>query len=80
MSDRLSRLQTLRDQLTAWLADSPADRAQLALRLASVLEQIEACEKAQPQTKGTVLDELNAKRAEREAAGASSPARNSKRR
>lgn len=79
MSDRLSRLQVLRDQLTEWLADSPADRAQLALRLAATLEQIEACEKAQPQMKGTVLDELNAKRAVRQAAGTGRAAGQAKR-
>ena len=77
MSERLLRLQILRDQLTEWLAIGPADRAQLALRLAATLEQIEACEKAQPQTKGTVLDELRAKR---EAAGPGRTAVQSKRR
>jgi hypothetical protein len=63
MSDRLERLVVLRDQLTVWLAGNAPDRAQLALRLVSVLEQIEAIEKAQPATEGTVLDEVSARRA-----------------
>ena len=80
MSDRLDRLRALRDQLTGWLEENAADRAPLALRLTQVLAEIEACEKAAPETKGTVLDELKAKRSGREAPGAGLAAGAKKRR
>jgi hypothetical protein len=75
VSDRLVRLYALRDQITGWLEQNAADRAPLALRLTQVLEQIEACEKAAPQTKGTALDEVNARRAAKVAKGSAGPTR-----
>lgn len=70
MSDRLARLVILRDQLTTRLAGDVADRdfASLSLRLTDVLNQIEACEAAAPQTKGTVQDEVARQREARAAA------------
>lgn len=70
MSDRLGRLQTLRDQLTARLADRPSDRdfAALSLRLTDVLAQLDALEAAAPQTKGTVQDEVARQREARASA------------
>jgi hypothetical protein len=80
MSDRLERLIVLRDQVTAWLETAAADRAPLVLRLTTILEQIDAIEKAQPATKGTVLDELNSRRAAKSASGEVGPARKQQRR
>lgn len=75
MTDRLDRLRTLRDQLTGWLEEPAADRAQLALRLSDVLAQIDALEKAQPAKEATALDELRAKRAARQTKSPARPSR-----
>lgn len=67
-SDRLAGLQALRDVL-AQAIDSgpkPAELAALSRQLTDVLSQIEAVEKAQPEKKGTALDELTSRRSARE--------------
>ena len=62
--DRLATLRVLRDSLAADLdaCDAFRDKAALALRFTDVLAQIEACEKAAPQEKGTALDEFTRRR------------------
>jgi hypothetical protein len=77
MGDRLERLYDLRDQVSGWLSQSAADRAQLVLRLTSILEQIDELERAEPEAKGTVLDELAKRRTGK--AQAPRPARTQKR-
>ena len=65
--DRLVTLRALRDRLALDLdgCESKRDVASLSQRLMDVLEQIEAAEKAQPETKGTALDEIARRRSER---------------
>jgi hypothetical protein len=74
--DRLETLRALRDRLAAEIdvCDSKRDVAALSQRLMDVLEQIEAAEKARPESKGTPLDELAARR-KRPAAGATRASR-----
>ena len=69
MGDRLERLLVLRDHLTAAVeaGPTPRDLAALSARLADVLAQIEACEKAAPESKGTALDELTRRRQSKQA-------------
>lgn len=76
--DRLASLRALRDRLAESLdeTESARDVATLSARLADVLEQIEACERAQVKPKGTPLDELRARREGKAApSGASRAAR-----
>lgn len=65
-STRRDGLVALRDMLARDLevCDSMRDKAALSLRLMDALEQIEALDRAQPATRGTVLDELAKRRAE----------------
>jgi len=79
MSDRLERLERLRDQITEWLDGPAADRAPLALRLITVLEQIDAVRAAAPEQKGTALDEFTKRRAERQATSPAIPAKRAQR-
>jgi hypothetical protein len=68
--DRLTSLRALRDRLAAEIdvCGSSRDVAALSQRLMDVLTQIDEAEKAQPEEKGTVRDEVARKRSEREAA------------
>lgn len=79
--DRLKSLQALRDRLASQIdgTDSSRDVAALSQRLMDVLAQIDEVVKAQPESKGTVRDEVARKRAERQA-GASRSRRSAGRR
>ena len=68
---RLVALRVLRDRLAREVdgCRSARDVAALSLRLIDVLEQIEHVERAQPEPRGTPLDEVARKRAGRKAAG-----------
>lgn len=73
--DRLRTLRAMRDVLAQAMDEAPAAVvAQVAARLQSVVAEIEAVERQQPQR--SVVDELRRRRAEREgAAGAVVPAK-----
>lgn len=63
---RLTRLEALRDRLTERIESGDVQDSllpQMAGVLAKLLAEIEACEKAEPEQKGTVLDELAKRRA-----------------
>jgi hypothetical protein len=77
VADRLTRLRDLADSLQADLAgcESLRDKAALGRLYADVLAQIEACEKAAPEQKGTALDEFAKRRAERETKSPAVPAK-----
>jgi hypothetical protein len=62
--DRVATLRALRDRLSEEIdtCDSKRDVAALSQRLMDVLEQIDAAEKAAPESKGTPLDELARRR------------------
>jgi hypothetical protein len=65
---RIDRLRDLADLLEASLAEASVGvRAQIAAQYRATLAEIEELEGAQPGQKGTALDELNARRAAREA-------------
>lgn len=68
-AERLARLEVLRDQLTAAIADDPdpRDLATLSARLMDALEQIADLKSAAPAKEGTPLDELRRRRATRDA-------------
>lgn len=68
---RLVALIALRDRLAGDIdvCESARDVAALSQRYMDVLEQIDALEKLQPAKKGTGLDELERRRAERQAPG-----------
>lgn len=67
---QLEGLEAMRDKLAADMdAAEPSYSAQLAARLQAVLSEIEAIRKAQP-SKGSRIDELERKRAERSGDGA----------
>lgn len=83
--DRLKSLCALRDRLAADLdvCESMRDVAALSQRLMDVLAQIAAVEAAKPETQGTALDELAARRRAAglpDASGQARPARGSQRR
>lgn len=61
---RLDALRALRDELARDYVscDSLRDKAALSQRLMDCLKQIEECEKAAPQKKGTALDEFTKRR------------------
>jgi hypothetical protein len=77
---RLDSLRALRDVLARQIesCESPRDLAALTQRLVDVLAAIDELAPPLP-AKGTVLDEVKAKRAERATAGASGAARVRKR-
>ena len=62
--DRVKSLRALRDRLAVDLdgCGSLRDLASLSQRMMDVLAQIEACETAKPESEGTALDELTARR------------------
>ena len=64
----LRTLEALRDRVAAFIdiTDSARDLAALSQRLLDVTAAIEAVRKAQPDQKGTPLDELARRRADRE--------------
>lgn len=68
--DRRTALVALRDQLAVDLDEcaSMRDKAALAQRFLDVLEQIADIDRAAPAVKGTVLDEVDAKRSSKQAA------------
>lgn len=62
---RLDRLNALRDRMTDRIESGDVQDAllpQMVGVLAKLLVEIEACEKAEPTKKGTVLDELSKRR------------------
>jgi len=62
---RLERLCALRDRLTERVESGDVQDAllpQMVGVLSKLLAEIEACEKAEPEQKGTVLDELAKRR------------------
>lgn len=67
--NRLATLRTLRDSLAADLdgCESLRDKAALSQRLMDVLGQIDVIEKAEPEAKGSPLDELAKRRSGRPA-------------
>lgn len=71
---RLERLKVLRDRMTERIEDGVSDAllSQMVPVLAKLLAEIDVIEKDQPQRKGTVLDELAARR---EAEGSARTAR-----
>jgi hypothetical protein len=71
---RLDTLRALRDRLSEEIdtCDSKRDVAALSQRLMDVLEQIDAAEKAAPESKGTPLDELARRRGRTSRAAGSS--------
>lgn len=77
--DRVAALRDLRDLLSVTIvnAESSRDVAALSRQLTDVLSQIESAEKANPERKGTVLDEL-AKRRDARGAGAKDRARSAR--
>jgi hypothetical protein len=68
--DRVRALRSLRDVVARTIAgtDSARDVAALSRQLTDVLAQIEAAEKAEPEKKGSPLDELQNRRAARKPA------------
>ncbi|WP_152203628.1 hypothetical protein [Georgenia thermotolerans] len=65
---RIDRLRALADLLEASLDEATVGvRAQIAAQYRATLAEIAEIEKAAPEQKGTALDELNARRAAREA-------------
>lgn len=66
--NRLAGLSALRNLLAEQVevCDSPRDLAPLSRQLSDVLKQIEEIEKAQPEKKGSPLDELKERRAARQ--------------
>lgn len=74
---RLEGLRELRDQLARILdsCESARDYASLSQRLMDVLAQIAALEAEKPEVKGTPLDEINARRAAKTAAGSGGSSR-----
>lgn len=70
--DRLKALEDLRNLLadTITATDSARDVAALSARLTDVLTQIAEVKAGQPQKKGTALDEVNERRAARQAKAA----------
>lgn len=72
--NRLAALSDLRDLLATTITstESARDVAALSRQLADVLTQIEEARKADPEKKGTALDELKARRAARSPRAASS--------
>jgi hypothetical protein len=74
VSDRLTRLEALRDRLTECVDVAPAALLpQTAGVLMKVLAEIDEVEKAQPPKEASPLDEIRARR-EARATGANSPA------
>ncbi len=67
--DRIQALTALRDRLAVDLDEcrSARDVAALSQRLMDVLAQIETAQAAKPEAKGTPLDELKKRRAQRTA-------------
>lgn len=70
--DRLATLRDLRDVLAKSIVETDSGPAVAALsrQLTDVLSQIEVAEKAEPEQKGTALDELQKRRAARGAGAA----------
>jgi len=68
--DRLATLRVLRDRLAVEIDGSASSRdvAALSQRLMDVLSQIDVIERAQPDAKGTPLDEVAKRRSQRKAA------------
>ena len=68
--DALATLRALRDRLADELdtCESARDVAALSQRLMDVLAQIDTLEKARPEAKGTVRDDIAKRRAQRAAA------------
>ena len=68
---RIDRLRELADLLEGSLAEASVGvRAQIAAQYRATLAEIDELEKSMPGQKGTALDELNARRAAREAGAA----------
>jgi hypothetical protein len=67
--DRLKALEDLRDLLarTIVATESARDVAALSRQLTDVLAKVDEAKAAKPEQKGTVLDEVNARRADRAA-------------
>jgi len=67
--DQLRTLEALRDRLAGEIdvCESPRDLASLSARMVDVLAQIKLAVAAQPEQKGTALDELQRRRAARSA-------------
>lgn len=70
--DRLATLRDLRDVLALTIVetDSARDVAALSRQLTDVLEQIDTVLKADPEKKGTALDEISKRIAERQSGAA----------
>lgn len=66
---RLTALKALRDSLAVDLdhCDSLRDKAALSLRFMDCVAQIELIEKAEPEAKGTALDEFSRRRQAKQA-------------
>lgn len=69
LESRLAALQALRKMLAADLdnCDSMRDKAALSRRFMDCVAQIEAIEKAEPEAKGTALDEFSRRRQAKQA-------------